>query len=88
MRSEPVTSILSLQTISPVAVLTSCAFTRSRPSAFTKLPTSTEWTASSWPTWRGSTLCPAYGAMYVEGRTISERSWASSVMRASARANS
>ena len=88
MRSGAATSILSLHRISPVAVATSWAVTRKRSRALRKLPTSTQPTASSSPTCRGSTFCPTYGAMYDEGRTTSERTWPSSVITPSARPNS
>ena len=62
-RSRETTSMRSLHTISPVSVAISCAVTRIRSGVRTKPPLRTSRTASSSPTWRGSTWSPTYGAM-------------------------
>ena len=57
-RSRETRSMRSLHAISPVSVSTSCAVTRIRSGVRTKPQLSTNRTASSAPTWRGSTLSP------------------------------
>jgi hypothetical protein len=74
--------------MSPLAASSSWAVTRMRSWVRMKPQASTSVAAISSATWRGSTLCPTYGAMQAEGRTTIDFTWASSVMTPSASANS
>ena len=74
--------------VNPLPHSVSSAVTRMRLPPRRKPADSTAETLMSRPAWRGSTCTPWYLAISEEGRTMSERTRASSVITASARENS